>query len=88
MERPRAVILNYRVGPKSQRSKECLLKFNGIDTVQDAAHLVGRKVAWPINERKCIGKIVALHGKKGVVRARFRKGIPGQALGDLVELIG
>jgi ribosomal protein L35AE/L33A len=29
-----------------------------------------------------------LHGKKGLVRARFRKGLPGQALGTTVELIG
>jgi len=35
-----------------------------------------------------IGKIVGLHGKKGVVRAKFRKGVPGQALGTTVELVG
>jgi ribosomal protein L35AE/L33A len=29
-----------------------------------------------------------LHGKNGLVRARFRKGMPGQALGSLVEIIG
>jgi len=31
---------------------------------------------------------VALHGKKGLVRVRFRKGVPGHALGATVELIG
>jgi predicted flap endonuclease-1-like 5' DNA nuclease len=34
-----------------------------------------------------IGKFVGLHGKKGVVRTRFRKGVPGQALGTSVELV-
>jgi len=29
-----------------------------------------------------------LHGKNGLVRARFKKGMPGQALGSLVEIIG
>jgi len=35
-----------------------------------------------------MGKIVALHGKNGLVRARFRKGVPGQALGSPIEIIG
>lgn len=35
-----------------------------------------------------MGKIVSLHGKKGVVRVKFKKGVPGQALGTTVELVG
>lgn len=53
-----------------------------------AARLIGRKVAWPAEKHKAIGKIVALHGKNGLVRARFIKGVPGQALGSPVEIIG
>jgi large subunit ribosomal protein L35Ae len=81
-------IVNYRKGPKTQTPKECLLKFHGIESAYEAARLLGRRVAWPVKERKCIGKIVALHGKKGTVRARFRKGLPGQALGSHVEITG
>jgi len=84
----KGVIINYRIGPKTQRPKECLLKFPGVKSISEASQLLGRKVAWPIGERKCIGKIVALHGRNGVVRARFRKGVPGEALGDFVEIIG
>ena len=84
----KGVIINYRIGPKTQRPKECLLKFPGVKSISEASQLLGRKVAWPIGERKCIGKIVALHGRNGVVRARFRKGVPGEALGDCVEIIG
>jgi ribosomal protein L35AE/L33A len=35
-----------------------------------------------------IGKIMGLHGKKGVVTAKFHKGVPGQAIGERVELSG
>jgi large subunit ribosomal protein L35Ae len=56
--------------------------------VNDAGRLIGQKVAWPVGKRKCRGKIVALHGKKGIVRARFKKGVPGQAIGSHVEVIG
>jgi large subunit ribosomal protein L35Ae len=64
------------------------MQFSKINSVSEAAQLIGRKVAWPVGERKCTGKIVSLHGKNGLVKARFRKGVPGQALGSQVEIIG
>ncbi len=82
------IIVNYRVGPKTQRNKECLLRFPDVKSREEASRLIGRKVAWPVGERKIIGKIVAVHGNKGLVRAKFRKGVPGQALGSLIELVG
>ena len=82
------LIVSYRMGPKTQRSKECVLKFPNVKSSGEAARLVGRKVAWPVGERTIRGKIVALHGKRGLVRARFRKGVSGEALGTRVEIIG
>jgi len=82
------VIASCRRGPKTQKPKEYILRFPGIESVGEAAHLIGRKVAWPIGKHEARGKIVALHGKNGFVRARFRKGVPSQALGSLVEIIG
>ncbi len=81
-------IVSYRMGPKTQRSKEYILKFPNVKSSREAARLIGRKIAWPVGERKIKGKIVALHGKKGLVRVRFRRGVPGQALGTRVEIIG
>ncbi len=85
-ESTQGVIINYRVGPKSQASKECIVQFTQILSVAKASELVGRKLTWKRGECRIIGRIVALHGKKGFVRARFRKGLPGQALGAAVEL--
>jgi len=81
-------VVSYRTGPRTQRSKECVLKFPNVKSSSEAARLIGRKVAWPVGERKIRGKIVALHGKRGFVRARFRRGVPGHALGTPVEIIG
>ncbi len=81
-------LISYRTGPKTQGSKEFILQFPNIKSASEAAQLIGRKVAWPAGERKIRGKIVALHGKKGRVRARFRKGLPGLALGTSIEIIG
>ena len=81
------LIVYYRTGPKTQHSKECILKFPNVKSSSEAAKLIGRKVAWPVKEHKIRGKIVALHGKNGLVRSRFRTGIPGKALSTLVEII-
>ena len=82
------VIVNYRTGPKTQTSREYLIQFAHTHSVSEAAGLVGRKVAWQKGNDKVIGKIVSLHGKKGVVRARLRKGLPGQAIGTTIQLVG
>ncbi|RLI38784.1 50S ribosomal protein L35ae [Candidatus Bathyarchaeota archaeon] len=81
-------VVNFRIGPKSQNPRECILYFPGYDDASRAAQLIGRKVAWPVGERTHRGKIVAVHGRRGHVRARFRKGLPGYALGTQVEIIG
>ncbi len=88
MTQIQGIIVNYRVGPKTQKSKECIIQFPHVNSVSEAGRLIGRKVAWNNGDTKIIGKIVDLHGKKGLVRARFRKGLPGQALGTTVQLIG
>jgi len=87
-ETSEGVIVSCRRGPKTQKPKEYILRFPGIESVGGAGRLLGRKVGWPVGKHEARGKIVALHGKKGRVRARFRKGVPGQALGSRVEIIG
>jgi len=81
------IIMNYRTGPRTQHSKEYIIQFTGVKSVSEAARLIGRKVAWPVGRRTVRGKIVALHGKNGLVRARFRKGLQGQ-IGTRVEIVG
>jgi large subunit ribosomal protein L35Ae len=82
------IIVNYRVGPKTQRSRECIIQFSHVKSASEACRLVGRKVAWQKGKNRIVGKIVGLHGRKGLVRARFRRGVPGQALGATIELAG
>ena len=69
-------------------SKWCLIQIMDENTVSKAGQLVGRKVTLKYGKNSFIGRIMGLHGKKGVVTAKFRKGIPGQALGARVELLG
>lgn len=80
-------IVNYRTGPKSQTSSECLIEFETVNSASIAGKLTGRKVSWKNGSNKLIGKVRGTHGKNGMVRVRFTRGVPGQAIGNIVELI-
>jgi large subunit ribosomal protein L35Ae len=79
-------ITNYQTGPNSQASKVCLIEFKGFDSLGLAGKLVGRKVTWKNETDSKIGKITGTHGRNGMVKARFKHGVPGQAIGSIVEL--
>jgi large subunit ribosomal protein L35Ae len=79
-------ITNYRIGTRTQMSNECLIQFTSVVTVAKASNLIGQKVLWQGEKENHTGKIIGFHGKNGVVRVKFDKGVPGQALGPTVEL--
>lgn len=59
------------------------------DSREKGREFVGKEVFWtsPGKNKKIIsGKIVSPHGNKGVLRAIFEKGLPGQAIGTEVEI--
>ncbi len=80
-------IMNYRIGIRTQSSRECLIQFAHVDSTAQAGRFLGQKVVWKGENKKLIGKIVGFHGKNGVVIVKFKKGVPGQALGTTVELV-
>ena len=82
----RGRIVNYRTGPKSQTSKECLVELETVTSGSLAGKLVGQKVTWTNGSTKFVGKIMGAHGGNGMVRVRFAHGVPGQAIGSRVEL--
>lgn len=79
-------ITNYRTGIREQTSNECLIEFENVDSASLASKLVGQKVTWTNGTTKLVGKIRGPHGKNGMVRVRFVRGVPGQAIGSIVEL--
>ena len=83
----RGVVVNCRAGAKTQRPKECIVQFADVRSFGQAAPPLGKKVVWSVGKREIIGKIVAVHGKNGLVRVRFRKGLPGQN-GVQIKIIG
>ncbi len=85
----KGIIQNYRLGTRNQKGNCVLVKIDGVDSNKKASGLIGRIVEWvnPKSGKVIRGKIVRTHGNKGVVRTRFKKGLPGQALGTKIKIV-
>lgn len=54
---------------------------------EEAAKLAGKHVEWKSPGGRVLkGKIAAAHGNKGLVRAIFEKGLPGQSMNSEVDI--
>ncbi len=81
------ILANYRRGRNTQHSTQYIVEIHGIENRAKAATLSGKKVFWKTLSNKTIsGKIMAAHGNSGAVRAKFDKGLPGQAIGTSVTI--
>ncbi|MBN1645088.1 50S ribosomal protein L35ae [Candidatus Woesearchaeota archaeon] len=82
-------IIHFR-GSRSVKSRnQMLIEAKGVDSKEKASKLVGKTVTWNTPGKKgnaIKGKISAVHGRNGVVRAIFEKGMPGQSLGTKVKI--
>ena len=80
-------IVSYRRGRKTQNTRQLLIKISSIDNKEKAEKLVGKEVEWKsVGDKTIKGEITSPHGDKGVVRALFERGLPGQALGTKIEI--
>jgi ribosomal protein L35AE/L33A len=81
-----AVIMHFRQGRHHQNTRQMILQI--ADTAEEAEKFVGKEVTWTSPTGTEIkGKISALHGRKGNVRAIFsEKGLPGQSLGQKIKV--
>lgn len=81
------IVIQFRRGRHIYKSKHFLIMVEGIDNREKAGALVGKKVIWKSPSGKIItGEIKAPHGNKGIVRAIFEKGLPGQAITEKVVI--
>lgn len=84
----KGIIKNFRGGMSTQYPDQCIIETKAIKSRSQASSLVGRKVIWESPSKKSIsGKIVAVHGNNGAVRAKLVKGIPGEAIGQKIEIL-
>lgn len=81
-------IVQFRRGRKTIIERHFLIEIKGISNRKEADKMVGKEVEWKSPAGKKIkGKISAPHGGKGLVRAIFEKGLPGQAITNKVSVL-
>jgi len=81
-------ILSYRRGRHTQNVNQVLVELEGVDSKEKAEKFLGKKLMWKTPSGRDIkGEIIALHGNKGIVRAKFERNLPGQSFGTKVELL-
>ncbi len=81
------LIVSFRRGRKTYTPRHFLIQIDGVNDKKKASALVGKSVSWKSSSGKIIsGKIASPHGAKGVVRAIFEVGLPGQAITQKVEI--
>jgi large subunit ribosomal protein L35Ae len=81
-----ANIINYRRNSTGQKMNHLIVTVEGIDNKDKASKFVGKKAIYHTGKKDIVGKINAIHGNSGALRAVFEQGIPGQALGKKLKL--
>lgn len=80
-------VIQFRRGRHTIHKRHFLIEISGVVKKEDAKKFVGKEVSWASPAGKIIkGKISSAHGNKGLVRAIFEKGLPGQAVAKGVEV--
>ncbi|MBO3831889.1 MAG: 50S ribosomal protein L35ae [Candidatus Brockarchaeota archaeon] len=85
----RGIVEGPRLGMKNVKKHQYLARFEGVADRREAARrLLGRKTVCLVGKgRKIFGRITGLHGRKGTVRVRFRRGLPEPSNGLPLILI-
>lgn len=82
----KGIVVQFRRSRHRIKEKHYLLDL-GITNRAEAQKMKGKEVEWKSVAGKIIkGKISDAHGNKGLVRAIFEKGLPGQAMTTDVEV--
>ena len=84
----RGFVVSFRRGRRTSYRNQIIVEVPGYKTRKEASRLIGKKVVWETpGGKKLKGVITAPHGNKGRVRVRFKKGVPGQIIGERVEIL-
>ncbi len=82
------IIVGYARGGGRQYTNRVIIRIVSSD-VKRVASIAGGKVYYVDNKgKRYTGRVLKMHGKRNLnVIARFKRNIPGQALGSKVKLV-
>lgn len=85
-------ILGFKRHLRNQDNSVMLIKIRDVDSREDAEFYLGKRVAFITKGadgsfRVNWGKVCRHHGANGVVKCRFRRNLPPQAIGGRVRVM-
>ena len=80
-------IVHFRGSRRVKRTNQMVLQVPGVDNKDKASKMIGKKVVWKTSAgREMVGQITNIHGNSGALRVRFDIGLPGQSIGQKVDV--
>lgn len=76
------IIVGFRRSKTRIYYDYAIVKIENIDKKEDAKKFIGKKVKFG----NIVGVIINVHGNKGKVRVKFRRGLPTDSIGKKVEI--
>ena len=90
-------ILGYKRGLRTQNNSISLIKIKGVDSKVETEFYLGKRIAYITKAstpgktgskyRVNWGKVCRAHGSNGVVRCKFSRDLPPQAIGGRVRVM-
>jgi ribosomal protein L35AE/L33A len=81
------VIMNFQRGSVTQNPHYGLIQLDGVDSIGKASAYIGRTVVLHFNEDiSNTGHIIAAHGRRGILRARFNRKLAPEAIAKKVKV--
>jgi len=82
----KGIIGNYCRSRHVTSGNKMVIIVAGVDSREAASKLVGKKVAWNTGKRAINGSVASAHGNSGALRVAFETGMPGQCIGQEVQI--
>ncbi|KAJ0401911.1 hypothetical protein P43SY_003528 [Pythium insidiosum] len=92
----KGVFVGYKRGFTNQYSHTALVKIQGLQDKKDVDFYLGKKIAYIYKGksekngskfRVIWGKVMRAHGNNGLVRAKFSKNLPAEAMASSVRVM-